>query len=538
MEYKVNIFVGNRFYKNKKRKNIVIHCRGHIFIKDEVYANQQLADYFSEKFDPNNFEEIINSIDGHFAIIVQFNNKIILIVDRSRSIPLFYSKVNSDIFISDKAELINEKIIGTNDNGAISEIKLIGSCIEDKTLIKEIKQVKTANYAQIDLDIDPVFFVQNEYFNYRKDSSFLSKLSTKELLKELDDVFVKTFKQLIKFADGRKIVVPLSGGLDSRLIVYFLHRLKYKNVLCFTYGKPNNWEANVSQNVAERAGFEWKMIPYSRQMWNEFIYSKEGNDFYKFGSDLNALALFQDFLAIRELKNHIPLDSIFVPGLSMDFLAGSQIPSRLFNYEKFNNIVLVSDIITTYCSTIPHKEVNSSTINLLSNRISEKIDIVTNPFNYAIEFENWFYQEKLVKYVVNSVRAYEYLRFEWSLPFYYTDLLFFWKNIGLEHKIQKKLFLQYLQGRFLFEKIEWTEKTPTKRDKQADNILVYNIKKTIRELRNWKKIMLDYYTHQMQWYGVFNNYLDYLVFSIKNYKRNTSLSLRYIAFIVKRFTEQ
>ena len=535
MNYNVNIFVGNRFYVNQK--NNVIHCSGHIFINDEVYTNQRLADYFSEKFTPSNIEDIINSIDGHFAIIIQFGNEIFLIVDRSRSIPLFYSIVANNIFISDKADLINDKIFGTNDNLAISEFKLIGTCIEDKTIIKEIKQVKTGNYAQISIENKKASFFQKEYFNYRKKKSNYSKTLTTDLLNELDNVFLKIFQQLIRFADGKKIVVPLSGGLDSRLIVYFLHRLNYKNVLCFTYGKPNNWEAKISKNIAKRAGFEWKMIPYTRQMWNEYIHATEAKSLFAFASNLTSLPLFQDCLAIKELVGVIPKNSIFVPGISGDFLAGSHITNDLLKVNKFSR----QNIINKYLLKNNLSNINLHNFGVYKNLFVNSfvnIEETNTLFDFINEYENLDYNERQSKYIVNSCRIYEYFGYNWSLPFFFKDSLCFWKNLELDQKIGKKLFLQYLQGRFLFEKIEWTEKTPTKRDKKADNILVYNIKKTIRELRNWKKIMLDYYTHPMQWYGVFNNYLDYLVFSIKNYKRNTSLSLRYIAFIVKRFTEQ
>jgi asparagine synthase (glutamine-hydrolysing) len=534
MDYNVNIFVGNRFYANKK--NNVIYCSGHIFINDEVYTNQQLSDYFSEKFTPNNIEEVINSIDGHFAIIIQFGNEIFLIVDRSRSIPLFYSKVNRDIFISDKADLIDDKIFGTNDNLAISEFKLIGSCIGDKTIIKEIKQVKTANYAQISLDDKEAYFVQKEYFNYRKKKSIYSKTLTTDLLNELDNVFLKIFEQLIRFADGKTIVVPLSGGLDSRLIVYFLNRLNYKNVLCFTYGKPDNWEAKISKNIAKRAGFEWKMIPYTRQMWNEYIHATEAKSLFSFASNLSSLPLFQDCLAIKELVGVIPENSIFVPGISGDFLAGSHISNDLLEVNTFSR----ENVINKYLLKNNLFNINSPNSGAYKNLVVNSFvntEETNTLFDFINEYENLDYNERQSKYIVNSCRVYEYFGYNWSLPFFFKDSLYFWRNLELDQKIGKKLFLKYLEGRFLFEEINFKEKSKLIKVKKKDSKIVSFLKKTYRELKNWKKIFLDYYTHEMQWYGVFNNYLEYLFFSIKNYKRDTNLSLRYVSFIVKRFTK-
>lgn len=524
---KITISLGKLFYTNNSRKNTVIHCSGHVFINDEVYSGQQFADYLSEKFDSDKIEDIINSIDGHFAIIVKLKNKIILIVDRSRSIPLFYSKVNDYVFISDSANQINEKIVGMNDDDAICEFKSIGYCTEEKTIISQIKQVKTGNFCQISLENNDFSFVQEEYFNYRKESSISSLKLTSKLVTELDNVFLNIFQQLIRFANGQKIVVPLSGGLDSRLIVYFLNRLNYKNVLCFTYGKPNNWESKISRNIAKRAGFEWIIIPYSRKMWNEFINSKEAKSLFNFACNLSSLPLLQDCLAVKELISVVPKNSIFVPGISADFLAGSHITQDLIKINNFSKENLIHKYLAK--NNISNKKSQTSNNSFFDVMQSDTLT------DFICEYENLDYNERQSKYIVNSCRIYEYYGYNWTLPFFYKESLFFWKNLELEHKIAKKLFLNYLEGRFLFEEVNFKQKS-TSNFKKNPSTIFYFLKKTIKEMKNWKKIFFDYYTHPMQWYGVFNNYLAYLIFSVKNYNRETSLSLRYISFIVKKFT--
>jgi asparagine synthase (glutamine-hydrolysing) len=537
MEYtfdQIKVVLSERFYKNDANKDNIVFGTGHIFVDGEVLTDQSMVDFLMENFNKNDISGFLKSVDGHYAIILKKESSFILIVDRIRSIPMFFCSFGDNIFISDKAKNIEKLIQGTPDGVGLAGVKLIGSATEDRTLINEIKQVKTGYFCEI------VFLrnkwnvkKQEEYFNYKKDTTFTEDID--ELLKKTDEIFLSVFKQLIQYANGDKIIVPLSGGLDSRLIVYMLHRLKYKNVLCFTYGKPGNWESEISKQVAERCGYEWKMIPYSRDMWNSFIKSNEAQQYFEYGSDLSSLALFQDFSAVKELKKTIPENSIFVPGLSADYLAGSQIPDILISQSICDKEIVVNTLLDTYCSTIPHKEIAEDDYAKLKESVKRNIEDVTNPLDCAVEYENWFYKEKLGKYVVNSVRAYDFFGFRWTLPFYYLDLLEFWKNLELDMLHNKKLYLLYLQNRFLFENIKYKPKNSNLK-KQARQFGIYkklkNTKKTIKTL---KKILLDYFTHPMQWYGVFNNYIEYLIFSKRNYHRNTSLSLRYIAFLIQHF---
>ena len=43
-------------------------------------------------------------------------------------------------------------------------------------------------------------------------------------------------KKLSKSCEGKQIAIPLSGGYDSRLIASGLHKIGFKNVICFSYG--------------------------------------------------------------------------------------------------------------------------------------------------------------------------------------------------------------------------------------------------------------------------------------------------------------
>ena len=99
-------------------------------------------------------------------------------------------------------------------------------------------------------------------------------------------MFSKIFLDLINSAKGRQIVVFLSGGLDSRLIVCGLKKFGYKNVLCVSYGIKNNWEAFIGKKVANALEYDWKFVEINSKEASAFYNSEVFKFFFKFYDNL------------------------------------------------------------------------------------------------------------------------------------------------------------------------------------------------------------------------------------------------------------
>ena len=71
------------------------------------------------------------------------------------------------------------------------------------------------------------------------------------------------FKEILN-KHSEKIVVPLSAGYDSRLIISALHHLNAKNII-YSYGKKNNFESKIARQIANKLNYKWYFVELSNK---------------------------------------------------------------------------------------------------------------------------------------------------------------------------------------------------------------------------------------------------------------------------------
>ena len=84
------------------------------------------------------------------------------------------------------------------------------------------------------------------YIHHEDDTMMVETL--KSNLKNAARIFTQ---RLIKYAKGKQIVVPLSGGFDSRLVLTALAEARYPHLLAFTYGRHHSGEVKMSEKISE-----------------------------------------------------------------------------------------------------------------------------------------------------------------------------------------------------------------------------------------------------------------------------------------------
>ena len=415
-----------------------ISTKGYAWVGEKYLSGMDLSEYISST---KNLEQIVKELNGCYACVIDGKKNKTAFVDRTRSFPLFYSEEKEQYILTDDANLLRRNLSNPKkDEKSIKEFIQTGYVTGNNTLIREVKQLQAGEL--IEFNLSKRELKKLRYFEFRH-RDYLPDIET-ELLNKLDQSHLSVFKRLISSLNGRTAVVPLSGGYDSRLIVLMLKRLGYENVLCFTYGTLGNTESIISKKTAEALEYEWHFVPYSKSKWDNWYSSKDYKNYEKWASNLTSLALLQDWPAVQYLKNNniIPNDSVFIPGHAGDFVAGSHIPKIFINEGKYSFDQIKNEIFNNHYKLWRQKLIWLNT-EFAHSFIADSPKVQYSNEEAADEFEKWDWQERQSKFIVNSVRVYEYFGYEWLLPLWDKDILDFWARIPIAYRYERRLYKKY-----------------------------------------------------------------------------------------------
>jgi len=489
------------------------HVRGNAFLGGSCLDASDLAQRVSETKCWLEFVNLVQALNGFFAIVYEAGSGIYAATDRVRSMPLFYGDPSAHVHISDNVDHARHKQATPEpDLSSCLEFMAAGYVSGPDTLLAGVKQMKPAEI--IGWNAGPSASFRMSSHSYHSIKSTPLARSYMEFMEELDEVVLDVFKRLIQYADGRCIVVPLSGGLDSRLVVVSLKRLRYDNVVTFSYGTPGNAEAQTSRMVSESLGYKWLFIPYSLQAWRKWYESASRADFFHYSSDLAMLPHIQDWPAVGQIRADtlVPDDSIFVPGHGADVMAGSRSFTNpwIYSPSRTGRGDVIKSIASFHYGLWPLTSKKLRLGPFLAERISSRLREhgIHPEDDWPLLFESWDFLERQPKFLVNSVRVYEYWGYDWWLPYWDLQFVEFWQRVPRRWRIAKRLYRRYVQTQF-----ERTANGTACHWRIALPGLKLELKRyaTMLRMREIKKMSLvrskvrtEYRNHPLAWYGCVN----------------------------------
>jgi len=190
-----------KIFKWYKKDNIYVI--GYIIKENEILRNDDLIECFKSV---NNKKEILNilkEIDGRFTIIIEQEEEVIIISDILRSFPVFYKIEKKELIISNKVDFFKNKVL---EKSCIKEFLSAGYITGKDTIYNEIYQTEASKILIINKNTYEN--IEEKYFVFKEEKTI--KDSYESTFKELDKKYNNAIKRLIKYAAGRKIVIPLS----------------------------------------------------------------------------------------------------------------------------------------------------------------------------------------------------------------------------------------------------------------------------------------------------------------------------------------
>jgi asparagine synthase (glutamine-hydrolysing) len=350
------------------------------------------------------------------TLIYESRKGCLLKSDIVRSTPLFYILNENKLSIYDRLRFSKEFELNPE---SIYELINSNFTLGSSTIYKNIAAIQSAEILSF---VDGK--VKNErYFRYDIDQeTSINELGNiSEVSKYLDQIFCETFQGLIDSISGNgRIIVPLSGGRDSRMVVNYLYKLGYRDVICYSYGLPGNIQSEISKRVAGALGYEWYFIEYTEEKWQE-VYEEELFDQYvELGCNGVSNPHLQDFLAVYELDKRGLLNrfDVFVPGHGLDMLSNN-IDITFINESVLNRAV------ARYSRDKNNVE---GKVNPLFTRIKSIYDKSEVSDAAFLDYLHW--QERQSKFIINSFRVYEFFGYEAKAIFWDYRLVRFWLSVN------------------------------------------------------------------------------------------------------------
>lgn len=399
-----------------------------------------------------NAKNFLHPLDGNFAFAITEGSMLFAAVDRMRSIPLFLSWHEDTLHIYDQAlRLVEELNLIEADVEASLEIAMSGYSLGDRTLYKNLRQLCTGELLLFHngaLNIERYYL----YRPWRIDHNS----SEQQFLKRLTEVTEGIFKKMIAGLSGRPVMLPLSAGLDSRLVASALVHHGCKNITCYAYGRVGNFEARKSQEIAKQLNLPWLFIPFSPRRVRKMINSEIYAEYMKFSDSCSGPPFLQDFLAIVEMHRQglVPPDAVFINGNSGDFITGGHIPESLHtpvapDVDKETRLSQIITLLQSKQFSLWDDLCTAENNDITANRLREMVNGLGLDENWQQEshavYEALECQSRQSKFVISGQRVYEFFDYDWRLPLWDNEYLDFWETVPIALKKNQLLYRAMLE---------------------------------------------------------------------------------------------
>lgn len=394
---------------------------------------------------PHGLGALLRDQTSHFAAIVERPEAILAFVDHCRTIPIFYAGANGTATVSNSAHAVKSALsLRTADQTAALEFAMAGYVTGGETVLEGLHQLQAGELLYWEKTAAAPTL--ERYYVYLPEQIRHEPID--ELTVELAAVTDRVMGRVIDRANGAPIWVPLSGGLDSRLIICKLTELGYDRLQTFSYGPQGNHEAKIAKTVAERLRVPWLFVPTGMAEARQFFASETRQQFWSFADGLSTVPNPQDLFPLITLRQQgrLPDDAVLVNGQSGDFITGGHIPAALVggnpSFADFFDCLIDKHFSFWRSLKTP------ANLAALEAKLRELLGLgetdTLTADQFAAYFEWWEWQERQSKYVVHGQRIYDFLDLAWQLPLWDSELMRFWQNVPIPLKLEQTLYRHYL----------------------------------------------------------------------------------------------
>lgn len=411
---------------------------------DKNLADQIAASNYSDQ----TVESLLKKNNRFASGVVENNNFIIAYTDHIRSWPIFFSCDEAGLVLSNNARLVrDETSLTAIDEISCLEFTMSGYVTGDKTLYSDLKCLQPGEFLTWNKGAKSLSI--KRYHRYIPNLADTSQTADDNMTR-IGEILDQSTKNIIARAEGRPIWIPLSGGLDSRILLCKLLEHGYKNIQTFTYGPRFNFEAKIARKVAKTLNVPWMYVCPSKADIRRYFESVERKQFWNSTDGLKAIASMREFSALMWLREYklIPDDVIILNGQSGDYITGGHLSDIWTKNKEFKDADFIETIINKHYSLWSNLK-TSRNIEVLESRIKDLAALFIDEnggLEYAKAEEMWEFDARQVCLVANGQRSYDFFGYDWEMPLWDKELVDFCEQLPFDQKIGQSLYKKYLQN--------------------------------------------------------------------------------------------
>ena len=384
---------------------------------------------------------------GSWTLIEAGDGVVRLTTDRTRSHHLLFTRAGDTWVISDDPqELRRHAPAWVRDEQAADVFLHAGFTPGTRTLAHEVYATPAGSV--VELRPDGTWSCRS-WETYRYDADPIT--SPQEFADVFRTALDTAVERVLQDTDGRQLLVPLSGGLDSRLLAVWLKRHRARNVVTFTYGVPGSTEVAISRGVAEALGMDWFTVDLDPAEVARTWAGPDGVGFQKRTWGLTSLPHVQDWYALLQMRRKalIDTDAVFLPGHT---IVGNMHDEHLLEGSPSRNEVLTA--VARHHSLLQGDRNAWRHLPLLRRAVvqgAQEVSFPTNPgedlpgggrcVQELLEWVNL--QERQAKYINESFKAYEAFGYGWALPMLDTEMWRAWLRGSEELTATRDWYAQF-----------------------------------------------------------------------------------------------
>ena len=233
-------------------------------------------------------------------------------------------------------------------------------------------------------------------------------------------------RRLVDAAGRGHIIVPVSGGYDSRALVLALRLVGAGDqVVMVTYGAPELDDRRIAESFAETLNLRIRSFDVDEEFWETNLrrpYSGLVATCVRHALSRGSSVHLQEIPMLARIGK---LDGMVVPGHSMDFLAGSHL-MRFYtagiDIDRAGSVAGLADGLSVLGADSSLASRYAAEFEAAHERPIESVSA-----GDVLEWWDWVYRQS--RWVLASTANYDAAGLAWSVPYWWKSVFDFWARV-------------------------------------------------------------------------------------------------------------